>query len=114
MKKIVAICACPMGVAHTYMAADAIEDAANCLGYKVKVETQGASGIEDKLSLSDIKEADLIIIASAVKISQSDRLSGYEDKTFKPNNSVTRGEFVKILNNVFGLTKSSGIEFTYT
>ena len=35
-------------------------------------------------------------------------ISGYEDKTFKPNNSVTRAEFVKILNNVFGLTKSSG------
>lgn len=83
MKKIVAICACPMGVAHTYMAADAIEDAANCLGYAGKVETQGASGIEDKLSPSDIKEADLIIIASAVKISQSDRLSGYEDKIVK-------------------------------
>ena len=34
-------------------------------------------------------------------------ISGYEDKTFKPNNSVTRAEFVKILNNVFGLTKST-------
>ena len=41
-------------------------------------------------------------------------ISGYEDKTFKPNNSVTRAEFVKILNNVFGLTKSSGIVFTDT
>ena len=41
-------------------------------------------------------------------------ISGYEDKTFKPNNSVTRSEFVKILNNVFGLTKSSGIVFTDT
>ena len=42
MKKIVGICACPMGVAHTYMAADAIEEAAKKLDYKVKVETQGA------------------------------------------------------------------------
>ena len=41
-------------------------------------------------------------------------INGYEDKTFKPNNSVTRAEFVKILNNVFGLTKSSGIVFTDT
>lgn len=39
-------------------------------------------------------------------------LNGYEDGTFKPNNSITRGEFVKIFNTVFGLTKSSGITFT--
>lgn len=83
MKKVVAICACPMGVAHTYMAADAIEAAGRNLGYMVKVETQGASGIEDKLSKREIEEASLIIIASAVKIVDSDRLEGYEDKIIK-------------------------------
>ena len=49
-KKIVGICACPVGIAHTYMAADAIEAAAKKLGYKSKVETQGSTGIEEKLS----------------------------------------------------------------
>jgi fructose-specific PTS system IIB-like component len=83
MKKIVGICACPMGVAHTYLAADAIEEAAKKLGYKVRVETQGAGGIEDKLSASEISEAELIIIASAVKLAGSDRLEGFEEKVFK-------------------------------
>lgn len=83
MKKIVGICACPMGVAHTYMAADAIEEAAKKLGYKVKVETQGAGGIEDKLSQSDIDEADLIVIASAVKLTASERLDGHENKILR-------------------------------
>lgn len=83
MKKIVGICACPMGVAHTYMAADSIEETAKKLGYKVKVETQGAGGIEDKLSPSDIKEADLIVIASAVKLAGSERWEDYTDKVLQ-------------------------------
>lgn len=80
MKKIVAVCACPMGVAHTYMAADAIEEAAKKLGMGVKVETQGAGGIEDKLKSADIAEANLIIFATAVKVSQIERFEDYEDK----------------------------------
>ena len=78
--KVVGITSCPSGVAHTYMAADAIESAAKELGYSVKVETQGASGIEERLSTKDIKDASLIILASAVKIADSERLKGYEDK----------------------------------
>lgn len=83
MKSIVGICACPMGVAHTYMAADAIEEAAKKLGYKVRVETQGAGGIEDKLTPSEIAEAELIVIASAVKLAGSERLEGFEEKVYK-------------------------------
>lgn len=83
MKKIVAVCACPMGVAHTYMAADAIEEAARELGVEAKVETQGAGGIDDKLSIKDIEEANLIIFATAVKVSQSERFKNYEDKIIK-------------------------------
>ena len=81
-KKIVGICACPVGIAHTYMAADAIEAAAKKLGYKSKVETQGSTGIEEKLSAKDLEEADLVIIATAVKL-QEDRLNGFEDKTVR-------------------------------
>ena len=46
-KKLVALCACTMGLAHTFMAAQALEDAAKELGYDVKVETQGADGIQN-------------------------------------------------------------------
>ena len=45
-KKIVAVTACPTGIAHTYMAADALKYAAEDLGYDFKVETQGSSGNE--------------------------------------------------------------------
>lgn len=82
-KKIVGICACPVGIAHTYMAADAIEGAAKKLGYKSKVETQGSTGIDEKLSIKDLEEADLVIIATAIKLQDEDRLNGFEDKTIK-------------------------------
>lgn len=80
MKKIVAVCACPMGVAHTYMAADAIEEAAKKLNMKVFVETQGAGGIEDKLKTKEIQDADLILFATAVKVSQTERFEDYKEK----------------------------------
>ena len=44
-KKLIALCACPMGLAHTFMAAQALEEAAVEAGYEVKIETQGADGI---------------------------------------------------------------------
>lgn len=80
MKNVVAVCSCPMGVAHTYMAADALEEAAKKMSIKVKVETQGAGGIEDKLSAAEIAQADLIIFATAVKVSQIERFENVEDK----------------------------------
>lgn len=61
--KILAVTACPTGIAHTYMAAEAIEDAAKKKGYEVKVETRGSVGVENELSEQDIKEADAIILA---------------------------------------------------
>lgn len=61
--KILAVTACPTGIAHTYMAAEAIEDAAKKKGYEVKVETRGSVGVENELTDSEIKEADAIILA---------------------------------------------------
>lgn len=83
MKKIVGVCACPLGVAHTYLAADAIDEVAKELGYKSKVETQGSAGIEEKLSPREIAEADLIVIATAVKLSGEERFENYEDKILR-------------------------------
>ena len=50
MKKIAAVCACPMGLAHTFMAADSLEKAAKELGIEIKIETQGADGIQNELT----------------------------------------------------------------
>lgn len=65
---IVAITACPAGVAHTYMAARALEALEQSHGFKVKVETQGSIGAENILSEQDIAAADVVIIASDVEI----------------------------------------------
>ena len=58
--KIVAVTACPTGVAHTYMAAEQLAKTAAALGHTIKVETQGAMGIENELSQAEIA-ADIAI-----------------------------------------------------
>ncbi|MCX7971254.1 MAG: fructose PTS transporter subunit IIB [Negativicutes bacterium] len=68
MKKIVAVTACPTGVAHTYMAAASLKKAAAKLGVEIKVEKQGASGAEDELTIDDLKAADGAILAADVAI----------------------------------------------
>lgn len=65
-KKLIALCACPMGLAHTFMAAQALEEAAVEAGYEVKIETQGADGIQNRLTAQDIAEATIIIHSVAV------------------------------------------------
>ncbi|MGL4382647.1 MAG: PTS fructose transporter subunit IIB [Bacilli bacterium] len=77
-KKLVAVCACPMGLAHTFMAAQALEDAAKALGYEVKVETQGADGISNELTSTDINEAQIIIHAIAVTPLNNERFDAYD------------------------------------
>ncbi|ASJ10660.1 PTS fructose transporter subunit IIBC [Thermococcus sp. P6] len=69
--KIVATTACPTGIAHTYMAAEALEKAARELGLEIKVETQGAKGAENQLSEKDIEEADAVVVAAATKVDLS-------------------------------------------
>ena len=75
VKKIVAVTACPTGIAHTYMAADALKYAAEELGYDLKVETQGSSGNE-KLAQADIDAADAVIFAVSVNVRERNRFAG--------------------------------------
>ena len=82
-KKVIGVAACPAGIAHTYLVAEAIENAAEKLGHQVKVETQGSIGIEDRLSADEIDQADLIVFSVGVAIRDSERFSGYENKTIK-------------------------------
>ena len=74
--KIVAVTACPTGIAHTYMAAEQLSKAARELGHRIKVETQGAMGIEDELSAEDIVEADLVIFAVDIEVERRERFDG--------------------------------------
>jgi fructose PTS system EIIBC or EIIC component len=68
MAKIVAITGCPTGVAHTYMAAEALKKTAAILGHELKVETQGAEGVKSPLSPADVAAADVVIVASDIHV----------------------------------------------
>ncbi|OPJ62909.1 PTS fructose transporter subunit IIC [Clostridium oryzae] len=66
--KLVAVTSCPTGIAHTYMAAEALQMAAKDLGYEIKVETQGSVGAENVITDQDLKEADAVIIAADTNV----------------------------------------------
>lgn len=74
--KIVGVTACPTGIAHTYMAAENLEKAAKSAGHQIKMETQGAMGIENELSASDVKNADVVIFAVDIEVEKKERFEG--------------------------------------
>lgn len=73
---IVAVTACPTGVAHTYMAAARLEKAAKRLGHVIKVETQGSMGIENALSADDVAGADVVLLAAGIAVRDRERFAG--------------------------------------
>jgi fructose PTS system EIIBC or EIIC component len=68
---ILAVTACPTGIAHTYMAADSLKARAKELGIDIKVQTNGSSGVKNKLTSEDIERATAIIIAADTKVDMS-------------------------------------------
>ena len=73
--KIVAVTACPTGVAHTFMAAEALQQAAKRLGYDLQVETQGSVGARNPLSAQAISEADVVLLAADIEV-PTERFAG--------------------------------------
>ncbi|MCX7950555.1 MAG: fructose-specific PTS transporter subunit EIIC, partial [Clostridiales bacterium] len=69
--KLLAVTSCPTGIAHTYMAAEALKMAAKELGVDIKIETRGSVGVENEITQEDIKEAHAVIIAADTKIDKS-------------------------------------------
>jgi len=105
--KIVAVTACPTGVAHTYMAQEAIENECRKRGFEVKVETQGSMGIENELEQEEVDAADVVILAVAIGIEGEDR---FEEKSMMNKViNVDPGEMikhpVKIINQAEELVK---------
>ncbi|GGC89673.1 PTS system fructose-like EIIB component 2 [Thalassobacillus devorans] len=100
--KLIAITACPAGVAHTHMAAAALESAAKKNGVKIKVEKQGAMGIENQIKEKEIADAEALILAVDTAIAKPERFEGI------PTVKVSVGEAVK---NSQGLI-SKAIELT--
>jgi PTS system fructose-specific IIC component len=71
MKKLLAVTACPTGIAHTYMAAEALKKAAKAKNVEIKVETRGAVGVENALTQEEIAEAHAIIVAADMDADES-------------------------------------------
>lgn len=74
--KILAITSCPSGVAHTYMAAEALIKTFTNAGHKIKVETQGLIGIENEITKEDLKGVDYVILMKGMTLKGEERFSG--------------------------------------
>lgn len=94
--KIVGVTACPTGIAHTYMAQEALENECKKRGYEVKIETQGSIGIENELSEDDIALADVIVMAVAIFVEGEERFEAYKDKTLSidVNDAISHPDIV--------------------
>ena len=87
--KIVGVCACTAGIAHTYMAKEKLMRAAQAGGHECSIETQGTIGTESELTPEQIANADVVILAIDVKISGEERFKG------KPLIRVGTSEVIK-------------------
>lgn len=94
--KIIAITSCATGIAHSYMAAEAIEKVCKKHGDTVKVEIQGALGLENELSKADIAGADWIIFSNDVSIGKLDRFNDVKSIIIqtKPHDVIKNPEII--------------------
>jgi len=97
-KNIVAITACPTGVAHTFMAAEALEQEGQRLGHSIKVETRGSVGAKNQLSNAEIDAADVVIIAADIDIDLA-RFDG--KKVYKTSTGLALKKTSQTLDNAF-------------
>ena len=88
---IVAVTGCPTGIAHTYMAAEALERKAKELGYSIKVETRGAGGAKNVLTADEIERADGIIVAADTPVPM-DRFQGKPTVVTKVADGINKPE----------------------
>lgn len=88
---IVAVTACPTGIAHTYMAAEAIEKKANELGYQVKVETRGSGGAKNVLTDDEIAKAAGVIVACDTNV-PTDRFDGKKVIECQVSDGINKAE----------------------
>ena len=88
---IVAVTGCPTGIAHTYMAAEALEKKAKELGYSIKVETRGAGGAKNVLTAGEIERADGVIVAADTQVPM-DRFQGKPTVVTKVADGINKPE----------------------
>lgn len=92
--KLVAVTACPSGVAHTYLAAESLEVAAKKNSVEIHVETQGSIGIENQLSIEQIKSADAVILTNNIGIKNEDRFKGKPVVRISAGDCINKGDAI--------------------
>lgn len=106
--KIVAVSACIAGLAHTYMSKSSLEEHAKTNGHEIKVEVQGAMGIENKLSQEEIDDADVVIFAVDTNVTDRDRFN--EKKILEVSTQKAMREGDKTIKEAEELVESEGNE----
>lgn len=102
--KIVGVSACPTGIAHTYMAQEAIEKEGKKRGHDVKIETQGSMGIENELEQDEIDAADAVVFAASIGIEDEERFDGKaEDNKIV---TIDPGEAIRKVKELFDKIES--------
>ena len=109
VKFIVAVTACPTGIAHTYMAAEALEKKAKEIGCKIKVETRGSGGAKNVLTESEIERAEAVIVAADTKVPMS-RFNGKKVIEVQVSDGISKADKLinRALNGDAPVYKSSG------
>lgn len=107
--KVVAVCACTVGIAHTYMAKKAIEDECKKRGLEYKVEAQGGIGIENELTQQEINEADVAICSIDVGIEGDDRFEAKREEGLflKVGTAETISDASKVVDQALDLVARS-------
>ncbi|MGT2750530.1 PTS fructose-like transporter subunit IIB [Streptococcus orisasini] len=94
MLRLVAVTSCPSGVAHTYLAAESLQVAADKLNVEMYVETQGSIGTENELTAEQIKLADAVILTNAVSIKNEDRFKGKPVVRVSPGDCIKKSDLI--------------------
>ena len=92
--KLVAVTACPSGVADTYLAAESLEIAAKKNNVEIDVETQGSIGIENELTSEQIKEAEAVILTNNIGIKNEERFKGKPVVRVSAGDCINKGEAI--------------------
>ena len=109
MTKIVAVTSCITGIAHTYMAAEALEQAAKKAGYEITVETQGSAG-SSPMKQSTIDAADVVIFATDLEVKDRARFAGKPFLQIGVSKALSDAENVvaKAVSSISTLPKEAG------
>ena len=97
-KFVIGITSCPTGVAHTYMAQEALEKGAQVLGHEVKIETQGSVGADNVLTAEDIARADVVIIAADTNVDPAHFVG---KRLYRTGTKAAINDAVQVINTAF-------------